>query len=423
MAKRQVFPLFPILIHTYFLCIVCIHTTFPHIPPILLLLLLKNIYYLFLYYLGGLLMKFICEKDELLKSIDIVSKAINPNNPIDILKGIKIDASSFIKFTGSDSDLSIESILEADVQEEGTLIVDSRIFYDIIKNLPDGKIKIHTSEKNELKITCSNTQFNILYLSSEGYPEVQKIEDGESIRIYSKNLKQIIKNTIFAVSDDESRPILTGTLFEISKSNMKAVSIDRFRLALRNQIIPETEFSELKFVVSAKVLNEISKILKDDNEIVDITIKNNSVMFKFDSFTIISRLLEGEFLDYNKFIPSQSNIQAKINVKAFNEMIERAAIIINYDDPKIPVVLKLKNSEVIVECISKFGNFCESIDIDKYGEDLKIGVDSKLILNALKCIGEEYAIFEFTNEQGPFVIKPVEGEGFVYMVLPMILKN
>lgn len=368
-------------------------------------------------------MNFTCEKSELLKSIEIVSKAINPNNPIDILKGIKIDASSCIKFTGSDTDLSIESIAKADVQEEGTLIVDSRIFYDIIKNLPDGKVKIYTSEKNELKILCSNTQFNILYLSSAGFPEIQKIEDGENIRIYSKNLKQIIKNTIFAVSDDESRPILTGTLFEVSKSNIKAVSIDRFRLALRNQIIPETEFENLSFVVSGKVLNEISKILKDDNAIVDITIKDNSVMFKFDSFTIISRLLEGEFLDYNKFIPSQSFIQAKINVKAFTEMIERASIIINYDDPKIPVVLKIKNSEVEVECISKYGNFCESIDVDKYGEDLKIGVDSRLILNALKCISDEYAMFEFTNEQGPFVIKPVEGESFVYMVLPMILKK
>ncbi len=368
-------------------------------------------------------MKFICEKAELLKSIDIVSKAINPNNPIDILKGIKIDAKDNIKFTGSDSDLSIESILNAEVKEEGTLIVDSRIFYDIIKNLPDGKVKIFTSENNELKIICSNTQFNILYLSSAGFPEIQKIEEGDNIRIYSKNLKQLIKNTIFAVSDDESRPILTGTLFEINKSNIKAVSIDRFRLALRNQIIPETEFNDLSFVVSAKVLNEIQKILKDDNEIVDITIKDNSVMFKFASFTIISRLLEGEFLDYNKFIPSQSFIQAKINVKAFTEMIERAAIIINYDDPKIPVVLKLKNSEVVVECISKFGNFCESIDVDKYGEDLKIGVDSRLILNALKCISDEYAIFEFTNEQGPFVIKPIEGDSFVYMVLPMILKG
>lgn len=368
-------------------------------------------------------MKFICDKTELLKSIDIVSKAINPNNPVDILKGIKIEATDVIKFTGSDNELSIESILNAEVQEEGTLTVDSRIFFDIIKNLPDGKVKIFTSDKNELKIICSNTNFNILYFSSEGYPDIKKIENGDNIRIYSKNLKQLIKNTIFAVSENEARPILSGTLFEVEKSNMKAVSVDSYRLALRNQIIPETEFSDLKFVVSAKILNEICKILKDDNAIVDITVKNNNCMFTFDNFTIITRLIEGDFFDYNKFIPTHSNISVKVNVKAITEMIERAAIIINYDDPKLPISLKIRNSEIVVECISKFGNFCECIDVDKYGDDLLIGVDSRLILNALKCITEEYAIIEFTNEQGPIVIKPQEGEGFIYLVLPMILKN
>ena len=368
-------------------------------------------------------MKFICEKAELLKSIDIVSKAINPNNSIDILKGIKIDATDVIKFTGSDNELSIESILNAEVQEEGTLTVDSRIFFDIIKNLPDGKVKIYTSDNNELKIICSNTNFNILYFSSEGYPDIKKIENGDNIRIYSKNLKQLIKNTIFAVSENEARPILSGTLFEISKSNMKAVSVDSYRLALRNQIIPETEFEDLKFVVSAKILNEICKILKDDNAIVDITVKQNNCMFTFDNFIIITRLIEGDFFDYNKFIPNHSNISVKVNVKALTEMIERAAIIINYDDPKLPVSLKIRNSEIVVECISKYGNFCECIDVDKYGDDLLIGVDSRLILNALKCISDEYAILEFTNEQGPIVIKPQEGEGFIYLVLPMILKN
>ena len=368
-------------------------------------------------------MKFVCEKSELLKSIDIVSKAINPNNPVDILKGIKIEATDVIKFTGSDNELSIESILNAEVQEEGTLTVDSRIFFDIIKNLPDGKVKIFTSDKNELKIICSNTNFNILYFSSEGYPDIKKIENGDNIRIYSKNLKQLIKNTIFAVSENEARPILSGTLFEVEISNMKAVSVDSYRLALRNQIIPETEFTDLKFVVSAKILNEICKILKDDNAIVDITVKNNNCMFTFDNFTIITRLIEGDFFDYNKFIPTHSNISVKVNVKAITEMIERAAIIINYDDPKLPISLKIRNSEIVVECISKFGNFCECIDVDKYGDDLLIGVDSRLILNALKCITDEYAIIEFTNEQGPIVIKPQEGEGFIYLVLPMILKN
>jgi len=368
-------------------------------------------------------MKFSCDKNLLLKSIDIVSKAINNNSPVDILKGIKLDVEDTIKFTGSDTELSIESEFDAVIEEKGSLILDSRIFYDIVKNLPDGKVTLFTSEKNEVKIICENTMFNILYLSSEGYPEISRIEEGENIRIYSKNLKDIIKNTIFVLSEDESRPILSGAYFEIQKSNLKVVAIDRFRLALRNQIIPETGYENLNFVIPGKVLSEISKILKDDNTIVDINVKDNNVVFKFDSFTVTSRLLEGDFLDYNKFIPENYSIKSKIGVKAFREMIERAAVIINYDDPKIPVVLKLKNSSVTVECISKFGNFCESIDIDKYGNDLKIGVDSRLILNTLKCITDESAMFEFTNEQGPFVIKPVEGNSYIYMVLPMRLKN
>ena len=248
-------------------------------------------------------MKFSCNKTDLLKSIDTVSKAINPNSPIDILRGIKIDAYDNIKFTGSDTELSLESVLEADITEEGSLILDSRIFYDIVRNLPDGTVTLYTSDNNEVKITCGNTLFNILYLSSEGYPEINKIEDGENIRIYSKNLKDIIKNTIFVLSEDESRPILSGAYFEINKSNLKVVAIDRFRLALRNQIIPETNYDNFNFVIPGKVLNEVSKILKDDNTILDINLKDNNVVFKFDSFTLTSRLLEGEFFDYSKAIP------------------------------------------------------------------------------------------------------------------------
>lgn len=368
-------------------------------------------------------LKFSCTKEVLLKSIDIVSKAIAPNNSVDILRGMKIEADDKIKFTGSDGNISIESVFDADIEEGGTLIVDSRIFYDIIRNIPDGKVKLYTSDNSEIKIICENTMFNILYLSSEGYPSISKVEDGNNIRIYSKNLKETIKNTLFAASDDESRPILMGICFEINKSNMKAIAIDKTRLALRNQIIPETTFQDLKFVVPEKVLSDILKILKDDSTIVDIFVNNSSVMFKFDTFTIVSNLLQGEFIDYNRLIPPQSNITAKINIKAFREMIERASIIINYDDPNIPIVLKLKNSEITVECISKFGNFCEKIDVDKYGDDLRIGVNSKLILNALKCIEDEYASFEFTNMRGPFVIKPLEGDSYLYMVLPMELKN
>lgn len=368
-------------------------------------------------------MKFTCEKNKLYESVSIVSKAINNACAIDILKGIKIDAEENIKMTGSDLDLSVESVFDAEIEEKGSIIVDARIFSDIIRKLPDGYVTFETDDKNELKISCLNTKFNILYLSSEGYPEIKKIENGDTFKIYSQDLKNIIKNTIFAISNNESRPILTGSKFEITKSNLRVISIDGYRLALRNQIIPETQYEDLSFVVPGRALNELIKILKEDATIVNITVRENSVMFNFDSFTVISRLLEGDFMDYNKFIPSSASITAKINVKSFTDMIERASIIINYDDPKIPIILNINNSEINVECISKRGNFDESMMIEHHGEDLKIGIASKLLTDTLKSIDNEEVILEFNTPQSPCVMKPTEGSGFVYMVLPIRLKN
>ena len=368
-------------------------------------------------------MKFVCEKSILSDSISIVSKAINNACAIDILKGIKIEAKDKIKMSGSDLDLSIESVFDAEIYEEGSLIVDARIFADIVRKLPDGPVEIETDSKNELKINCLNTKFNILYLSSEGYPEIKKIEDGDSFKIYSKDLKSVIKNTIFAISNNESRPILTGSKFEITNSNLKVISIDGYRLALRNQVIPETDYDNLSFVVPGRALNEMLKILKDDATIVEITIRENSVMFSFDTFVVTSRLLEGEFMDYNKFIPTNASIMMTTDVKKFTSMVERASIIINYDDPKIPIILNIEDNNLNVECISKKGNFDENMEIEHHGDNLKIGIASKLLLDTLKSIDAENAVFEFNSAQSPCVIKPVEGNSFVYMVLPIRLKG
>ena len=368
-------------------------------------------------------MKFSCDKNKLNEAISTVSKAINNACAIDILKGIKIDAKENIKMTGSDLDLSVESNFDANVTEPGSIIVDARIFADIVRKLPDGQVEIETYSSNELKINCRNTKFNILYLSSEGYPEIKKIEDGESFKIYSNDLKNIIKNTIFAISNNESRPILTGSKFEVTNSNLRVISIDGYRLALRNQVIPDTGLEDLSFVVPGRALNEILKILKDDATIVTVTVRENSVMFAFESFVIISRLLEGEFMDYNKFIPSSSTINVKADVKSLTDMVERASIIINYDDPKIPIILNIENSELNVGCISKRGNFDERMEIEHHGEDLKIGIASKLLLDTLKSITTEDVMLEFNTAQSPCVMKPVEGNGFIYMVLPIRLKN
>lgn len=368
-------------------------------------------------------MKFTCDKQKLNESISIVSKAINNSCAIDILKGIKIEATNQIKMTGSDLDLSIESTVEAQVFEKGSIILDARIFADIVRNLPDGNVEIETCQNNELKIKCENTKYNILYLSDEGYPEIKKIEDGDSFKIYSSDLKNIIKNTIFAISNNESRPILTGSKFEINNGNLRVISIDGYRLALRNQVIPETGYDNLSFVVPGRALGELLKILKDDSTIVTVTVRENSVMFFFDSYVIISRLLEGEFMDYNKFLPSSSSLKVKTNVKRFTDMVERASIIINYDDPKIPIILNIRESKLNVECISQKGDFDESMDVDQHGDDLKIGIASRLLTDTLKSIDTQEVIIEFNTAQSPCVMKPTEGNSFIYMVLPIRLKN
>lgn len=368
-------------------------------------------------------MKFTCDKANLNEAISVVSKAVNNSCAIDILKGIKIDASDKLKMTGSDLDLSVESVIDANVSEQGSIIVDARIFADIVRKLPNGEITIETDASNEIKISCQNTKFNILYLSSEGYPEIKKISDGDSFKIYSSDLKNIIRSTIFAISSSESRPILTGSKFEIKKSTLRVISIDGYRLALRNQIIPETEYEDLSFVVPGRALNELLKILKDDSTIVTVTVRENSVMFAFDEFVIISRLLEGEFMDYNKFIPASSQITVKADVKSLTDMVERASIIINYDDPKIPIILNIENSYLNVGCISKRGNFDENMEVDQHGDDLKIGIASKLLLDTLKSIDTEEIMLEFNTPQSPCLMKPVEGEGFIYLVLPIRLKN
>ena len=368
-------------------------------------------------------MKFMCDKNILSDSISIVTKAINNACAIDILKGIKIDVTDKIKMSGSDLDLSIESVFDADIFEEGSLIVDARIFADIIRKLPNGPVEIETDSKNEMKINCLNTKFNILYLPSDGYPEIKKLESGDSFKIYSKDLKSLIRSTIFAISNNESRPILTGSKFEINNSNLKVISIDGYRLALRNQVIPETGYEDLSFVVPGRALNELLKILKDDSTIVEITVHDNSVMFSYDSFIIYSRLLEGEFMDYNKFIPTNATIDMKANIKNFADTVERAAIIINYDDPKIPIILNIEENNLKIECISKKGNFDECMPIEHHGENLRIGIASRLLADTLKSIEAEHAIFEFNSPQSPCVIKPVEGNGFIYMVLPIRLKG
>lgn len=367
-------------------------------------------------------MKFTCDKNVLLESLNVVCKATSQNSNLELLKGIKIEADENLCLTGTDLEISIQSMIEAQVLDKGSIVLDSRIFPEIIRKIPDG-IMTFVSNENSVDILSKSMKFSIQGISSEGYPEVKKIEEGNKIKIHSKSLKDIIKKTIFATCINEARPVLSGAKVEVSGSLISMIALDGTRLAVKSEIIPETGLSGLEFIIPGRTLNELLKVLKDDETEVEIIILENNVMFKFENYVLTSRLLEGEFLDYTKTIPSDCRIKLKLNTKELTDTVERASIIINFDDPKkIPVIFDIKNSCINVDCFSKYGDFHEEIEIKESGE-IKIGIRSKLLLDALKSIDDNEIIMELTSDLGPCVLKPVEGKAFLYMVLPVRLRG
>ncbi|MBE7030191.1 MAG: DNA polymerase III subunit beta [Ruminococcaceae bacterium] len=369
-------------------------------------------------------MKFTCEKDVLAQSLSIVAKAANPASAVEILKGVKIDATeNTIRLTGSDLELFIESTFDADVKETGSLVLDARIFSDIVKRMPDGKIEFSSDDTGVVTIREKKVKFTLLALSAEGYPKMNKIEGGRELKLYSRDLKSIIKDTLFAISTNENKPILTGSKFEVEGSTLTVISVDGYRLAIRRQVIPEIKGDGMEFVVPGKVLSELLKILKDDETIIDIVIEENNVMFRYDHYTIITRLLEGEFIDYKKIIPVDRQTTLTVDVKKVTESIERAAVMVSYDNPDIPIILNIADSSILVSCQTKRGDFNDAVEVGMEGANLRIGLASKLLLDALHAVEVPTAILEFNSSLSPCVIKPVEGNAFLYMVLPIRLKN
>ncbi len=362
-------------------------------------------------------MKFICDKDILNECVNTVSKAIDPTNVKELLRGIKIDAEEELTFFATDNEISLETWAEATVKEKGSLVIDGRIFSDIVKRMPEGNITFETVSQSEVKISGGEVSLSLLYLPADGFPYMERVEDGRTIKIYSKDLKNVIKYTVFAPDAESSMPILNGIKFEIKNASMRAVGLNRYRMAMRNQIIPETGIEYMEFVAPAKMLNDLNKILKDDDKIVTISLKDDVVMFEFERTTVTTRLLEGEFIDYNRLIPKETNVKFRIDYDKISQSVDRASVIINYDDPKIPIIFDIKNGVLNIDCFTKRGQIHDKISVDTDAE-LKIGLGAKLLTDAIRAIDTNEIYFEFKDEKSPCKIMPVEGDSFLYIVQP-----
>lgn len=373
-------------------------------------------------------MKIVCEKDKLLKCINSVVRGVPTRTTMPILEGIYIQTNeNKVKMTTYDLDLGIEYIVDCNVEEEGNTVVNATMFSEIIRKLPDTDIKITVNENKLLVIECEGSLYKLSTMNPEEYPELPKIDVEHSVVTEQRTLKDMVKKTIFAVSMEENRPIFTGCLFEIVNNKLNVVAIDGSRMGWVSTYLAE-KTNDFKAVIPGKTLNEVNKIITDSFDSVKIGIAKNQAVFEMENCKIVTRLLEGEFLNYQNVIPPSWETKIRINKYILQNCLERVSLISSSSvekEKKYPVKIKIEIGKVVLSCTNQTGDAKEEIYIETEGKNLEIGVNPKYFLDALKVIEDEEIFIEFGSNISPCIIKPVENtaQEYVYMILPIRIKE
>jgi DNA polymerase-3 subunit beta len=363
-------------------------------------------------------MKVICSKEDLLDGINIVQKAVSTKTTLPILEGILVEAHEKLVLTGNDLEIGIECYVEADIKKPGSIVINSKIFGDIVRRLPEAEVLIEVKDNDSVLIECEKSRFEIKGLSPEGFPSLPAIEKENTFKINQKLVKDLIRQTIFAVSPDDNRPILTGTLIECKNGELAFVSIDGFRLALRKSSVENSQ-SELSVVVPGKTLNEIAKILQPVDEDIIIYSTNNQILFDIGNYKVLSRLLEGEYLNYQSIIPKEYETKVRVNTRELLSSIERASLIITLEDRRHPVRFVISDDSVVITSKTELGSAREEVAVEMTGNELDIGFNPRYFIEALRAIDDENVEIFFTTDIGPCTIRPVEDDYFAYMILPV----
>ena len=363
-------------------------------------------------------MKLICSKANLLHGVNIVSKAVPTRTTMAILECILIDASTNdIKLTANDMELGIETKIEGKIVERGIIALDAKIFSEIVRKLPDSDVVIETDETFKTTITCEKAKFNIVGKSGDDFSYIPFIERNESITMSQFTLKEVIRQTIFSIADNDTNKLMTGELFEIQENNLKVVSLDGHRISIRN-IELKNSYEAKKVVVPGKTLQEVSKILPGGSEEeVTIYLTDNHIVFEFDSTTVVSRLIEGEYFKIDQMLSSDYETKVKINKRELLDCIDRATLLVKEGDKK-PIIMNITDSTMELKINSFIGSMNEDIDIAKEGKDILIGFNPKFFIDALRVIDEEEVTLYMVNPKAPCFIKDEEGK-FIYLILPV----
>ena len=364
-------------------------------------------------------MRFTCEKSMLVAGLNIAGRTVAQKSALSAIEGILCRAADGLSLTGFNMETAIICQIEAEVSDAGECILPAKLFGDIVRRLPEGPVTVVIDENYKVSIRAGYASFTISAESAEDYPELPDVGNGRSVRIPQNALKDLIGGTIFSVSENQGRPIHTGVKFEVEDDTISAIAVDGFRLARRTYHTEESTGRSMKFVVPAQGLKEVEKILQDTDEDAAFTLGDKHILFQIGESTLICRLLEGEFLDWRRVVPTNCPIKLVANVGELASAIERVGLIVS-EKYKSPVRCVFSDQVLLLKTNTTIGAAEDRCTLAGDGKELEIGFNVRYLSDALRAVPSEEVVLELTNGLSPIVMTPVDDkQDFSYMVLPV----
>ncbi|MBQ0098191.1 MAG: DNA polymerase III subunit beta [Oscillospiraceae bacterium] len=364
-------------------------------------------------------MKFTCMRTDLSNAVSNVVRAVSTKGTIPALEGILIKAyNNKLVLSGYDLEIGITTTVDATVTDEGEIVVSAKLFSDIVRRLPEEIVCIETDDRLITYITSGQANYQIVGISSADFPELPTFEETDKIVIKAELLKNMIRQTIFAVSDNMAKPVYTGSLFDIEDKVLKIVSVDGFRMAIREEAV-DCE-SKNKFVVPGKTQSEVLKLITDDEKDVEIIIGQRQLIFKIENYSIVSRLIEGNFLDYKSTLPKTNQSEFVINTRILCAAVERMSLLTN-EKIQSPVKCTISANEIKFSCSTSVGKANDVLPVSLVGQEVEIGFNNRYMLDALKNADTDEVKIILNGPLSPILIKPINFDSFTFLVVPMRL--
>ena len=366
-------------------------------------------------------MKFTCEKEVLQNACSAAIRAVPSKSPIQALEGFKIDADSMLKITGYDLKKGIYTSVEADIAEPGSMVVNAKLFSEMIRRMPDGNVTVTCSADDKINVRCGKIKYNMSGMDADSYPELTQFDTVNTVVLPQKVLKSMINQTLYAVSKDEIRPVYTGSLVEISGDELTIVSVDGYRLAKRTEKIEGSQIENCSFVVPGFTLSDIEKFCGGEGD-VTVSVGDKYISFEIGETVVISRRLEGEFLNYKKSVPTDFRFEVSVSRAELMSVIERVALFLS-ERNGYPVRMTFNENSIECNCSTSIGVAQDSCMCEGSGDGLEIGFNDRYFIEALKAADEDELKLCLNTASSPCVIKAANGsEKFVFMILPVRLR-